>query len=123
MRNKKKYSTVLTKQVSVKTERRDYFNVTLKAYLGENIRSGIACLDGAYKYLVAKTYNIVATYPNYFGQKYVDIRDLSEYCNKNEESRIKGLVRKLLGDPSHVTFKIRQTLKYIDYITNQCNPN
>lgn len=118
VRNKKKYSTVLTKHVSVKTERRDYFNVTLKAYLGENIQSGIACLDGAYKYLVAKTYNIVATYPNYFGQKYVDIRDLSEYCNKNEESRIKGLVRKLLGDPSHVTFKIRQTLKYIDYITN-----
>jgi len=121
VRNKKTYDTKLVKRVSVKKKGRDYFNITLKAYLGENIRSGIPSLNGAYKYLVAKTYHIVATYPNYTGQKYVAVKDLSEYCSQEEESRIKDLVRKLLNDFSHVTFKIRQTLKYIDYVTHNVN--
>lgn len=121
VRNKKTYDTKLVKRVSVKKNKRDYFNITLKAYLGENIRSGIPSLEGAYKYLVAKTYHIVATYPNYTGQKYVAVKDLSEYCSQEEESRIKNLVRKLLSDFSHVTFKIRQTLKYIDYVINNAN--
>ena len=121
VRNKKTYDTKLVKRVSVKKKERDYFNITLKAYLGENIRSGIPSLNGAYKYLVAKTYHIVATYPNYTGQKYVAVKDLSEYCFQEEESRIKDLVRKLLSDFSHVTFKIRQTLKYIDYVTHNVN--
>jgi len=121
VRNKKTYDTKLVKRVSVKKKERDYFNITLKAYLGENIRSGIPSLNGAYKYLVAKTYHIVATYPNYTGQKYVAVKDLSEYCSQEEESRIKDLVRKLLSDFSHVTFKIRQTLKYIDYVTHNVN--
>lgn len=121
VRNKKTYDTKLVKRVSVKKKGRDYFNITLKAYLGENIRSGIPSLSGAYKYLVAKTYHIVATYPNYTGQKYVAVKDLSEYCSQEEESRIKDLVRKLLNDFSHVTFKIRQTLKYIDYVTHNVN--
>ena len=95
VRNKKTYDTKLVKRVSVKKKERDYFNITLKAYLGENIRSGIPSLNGAYKYLVAKTYHIVATYPNYTGQKYVAVKDLSEYCSQEEESRIKDLVRKL----------------------------
>lgn len=73
----------------------------------------------AYEYLVAKTFSISAKYPNYKNSIKVKPSEYTSYCTIEQEVRIKSLVDKIKKDTSHTTVKIRQTLKYIEYITSQ----
>ncbi len=104
------------KVVAAQNNKPDIFNTTLKYYFG-TIKED-ARIEQAYKYLVYKTYSISAKYPNYSKFVKIDLDQFNSYCHASERPKIKDLVDKIKSDPSHTTLKIRQTLKFIDYITN-----
>lgn len=103
------------KQVRIDASKRDVFNITLRCYLTSYQGGSSIEMDDAYKYLVAKTYSISEKYPNY--RRYIKkaVTDFSKYCTVNEEKKVRNLVTKIKNDSSHVTLKIRQTLRFLDY--------
>ena len=100
--------------VTINKEATDVFNTTLKCYYSDYIID--EKLELAYKYLVYKTFSISNKYPNY--RDFID-RSLVEFCNEctdRDKAEIQILVNKIQIDSSHTTIKIRQTLKYIDFV-------
>ena len=72
---------------------------------------GRSYIDIALDYLVFKTIKIAATYWQYHG---LFVKMSAEYASNSQKNRcIKNLVKRLAGDYTHVTKKLRQTIAYI----------
>jgi len=111
----KKPSTDIEKiQVDINNLREDIFNCTLKCYFDTIINDDR--LEDAYKYLVYKTFSISKKYPNYHSYFKAGPASFNLNCSNSVKEEIKKLVNKIKNDTSHTTIKIRQTLKYIDFI-------
>jgi len=101
-------------QVNINNTKKDIFNCTLKCYFDTIIEDDR--LEHAYKYLVYKTFSISSKYPNYHSYFKAAPTTFNLDCSESNKSEIKELVNKIKSDTSHTTIKIRQTLKYIDFI-------
>ena len=104
------------KVVKIKNKKTDNFNTTLNYYYETIVDD--KRLEQAYKYLVYKTYSISEKYPNYSSYIKISLNQYGDYCRVSSKPKIKELVDKIRRDSSHTTLKIRQTLKYIDYVLN-----
>lgn len=98
------------------------FSYTLRCYLGQDY-----LIDEkyslAYKYLVYKTFSISNKYPSYKNNAKISVADINGYCHKSRYESIKKLVNKIKDDHSHITLKVKQTLKFIDFLIKNENNN
>ena len=82
--------------------------------------ANIEYVNAAYKYLAYKILSISDKYPSYLEDVKYDIQDL----NKLDPDRdgIDKLISHIHTDTSHITLKVRQTVRYIEYLYNGGNP-
>jgi hypothetical protein len=81
----------------------------------------IACL-----YLVYKTLSIASKYPSFDNfDRFDDINKFEDIADENDKMDLIALVREIKKHKSHITLKIRQTLKYLDwsYKTSESPPH
>lgn len=100
--------------VRVQSKKNDIYNTTLKYYFDTIIED--ERLEQAYKYLVYKTFAISSKYPNYSRFIKFGLTQLNKHCLASDKIKIKKLVEKIKSDPSHTTLKIKQTLKFIEFV-------
>ena len=105
------------KKVSIHPTRADIFNYTLRCYFKKPLPD-LPYIFDACRYLVAKTYQISAQYPNYKKNIKKEVRTFSNNCYEKggERTKVEELVDKIKKDDSHVTIKIKQTITYIENI-------
>ncbi len=76
-------------------------------------------------YLVYKTLSIASKYPSF--EKFSRFNDINEYDkigDENDKNELTELVREIKKQKSHITLKIRQTLKFLEWFKSITNyPN
>ncbi|RXQ89497.1 hypothetical protein EO244_14110 [Ancylomarina salipaludis] len=79
----------------------------LAKHMGLDISKNIPYSGAVKRYIIKKLVSIVRTYSPYVG-----------YFNSSEgqfyKSKFEDLIRKLSGDRSHITFKLRQAINYVN---------
>jgi hypothetical protein len=71
-------------------------------------------------YLVYKTLSIASKYPSFNRfEQFDNINDYSKKTNQKEQTDLIELVSEIIKHKSHITVKIRQTLKFIEWFKNQ----
>lgn len=103
-------------KIEVSKDKEDVFNTTLRCYYPNyNIDER---LEVAYKYLVYKTFSVSNKYPNYKDLINKHFVEFSQECTDEDKAKIKELVDKIKNDTSHTSLKVKQTLKYIDFVSD-----
>ncbi|KAA6347491.1 hypothetical protein EZS27_005046 [termite gut metagenome] len=77
-------------------------------------------------YLVYKTLSIASKYPSYNDYEYLGkIENYNKKATKEEEIGLKNIVRDIVKDQSHITRKIRQSIRFLECnlqnLTSQSN--
>lgn len=108
------------KKVSIKKGSLTYYNFILGCYFNDFEESSEE-IGYAYKYIVVKTLQIPKQYPRYKNNIKIYVQNLSTTCRSKDKERIQKLVSKIKKDESHITLKIRQTIKYIEYCQENKN--
>ena len=82
--------------------------------------ANIEYVNAAYKYLAYKILSISNKYPSYLDDVKYDIQDLNKV--DFDSDGIDKLINRIYTDTSHITLKMRQTVRYIEYLYKGGNP-
>ena len=82
--------------------------------------ANIEYVNAAYKYLAYKILSISNKYPSYLDDVKYDIQDLNKV--DFDSDGIDKLIKRICSDTSHITLKVRQTVRYIEYLYKGGNP-
>lgn len=82
--------------------------------------ANIEYVNAAYKYLAYKILSISNKYPSYLDDVKYDIQDLNTL--NFDSDGIDKLITRIHTDTSHITLKVRQTVRYIKYLCEGGNP-
>lgn len=93
------------------------FHAYIRAYgLRDLSESDSPALSEAYRYLIYKTNSISQKYPSYRGCiEITHITQFNDPCLEPQCNEIRSLVAQIQADPSHITLKIKQCLRFIGY--------
>lgn len=101
---------------------KSYASIILKAYGVTTSWAEIEPHLVSYIYLVYKTLSIASKYPSFDNfERFEDINQFEDIANPDDEKDLIALVKEIKKQKSHITLKIRQTLKYLEWSHQNLN--
>ncbi len=101
---------------------KSFASIILREYGLKSMQSEIEPHMVSHIYLVYKTLSIASKYPSFSNfDRFNDISKFEEIADKNDESDLVELVKEIRKHKSHITLKIRQTLKYLEWSHQNLN--
>lgn len=95
---------------------RSFTSIILREYGLKTISSEIEPHIISHIYLVYKTLSIASKYPSFSNfDRFDNISKFTDIADENDEKDLIALVREIKKHKSHITLKIRQTLKYLEW--------
>lgn len=107
-------------------DKQSFASIILKEYGWDASPSQLEPHNIACLYLVYKTLSIASKYPSFDRfDRFDDINKFEDIADENDKIDLIALVREIKKHKSHITLKIRQTLKYLDwsYKTSESPPH
>lgn len=97
-------------------DKRSFASIILREYGFKSNPSEIEPHIVSHIYLVYKTLSIASKYPSFSNfDRFDNASKFEDVANENDERDLIALVKEIIKHKSHITLKIRQTLKYLEW--------